>query len=128
MSGSQKSFLRGYLKTIVSVLDSLKEVLLLLSHWTSIFSSGFFTDSMVSRFLLGNRRLVSSAELCIILLEKTLCKSLIYTRNNKRTWVDPCGTPHKIFFTSEEYPRICTYCFRFVRKDRNQLLTYPRAP
>ena len=64
---------------------------------------------MVSSFSLGNRRLASSAELSITLLEKAFYKLLIYTRNNKGTRVDPCGTPDKTFFTSEEYPLIGTY-------------------
>ena len=59
--------------------------------------------------------------------KKTLCKSLIYTRNNTGTRVNPCGAPYKTSFTSQEYPHICTY-YLFVRKDRKQLLACPRAP
>ena len=111
------------LKTISSVLASGKAC----SSW-AIEQDAMVPDSlqiqMFQVFLLGNRRSVSSAKLCRTNFEKTLCKSLIYTKNNKGPSV--CGTPYKTFCSSEDYPLICTCCFQFVRLwDHYQLFTCP---
>ena len=83
---------------------------------------------MVSSFLAGNRKIVSSSKWWIIDFEKAPCKSLMYTRNNKVSDVEPCGVPQVTRFVMEQWPSKENYCVLFFREELNQLLANPCIP
>ena len=84
------------------------------------------TDSIVSSFLAGNRRLVSSVKKWTIDFEKTLCRTFTQSRKIKGPNVESCR--QVTVLTLVECPGKFDYYFLFLRYDINQLLASPRIP
>ena len=114
-----RKLLSRWSKYDYSVLASFNESLLPLKH---CFNSLLMTDSIVARSLLENKRLVSSAKLCMIDFENAHCRSLMHGRNNKGPKVDPWGITQVIVLMIKETPWRETYSSRFFRKRLNQFL------
>ena len=123
ISGSRSKCFQGDLNLMTSVLFYLK--IICYFHWTKSFNSWLMTDSVVPRFLGGNKRWVSSAKWWTTDFEKTFCRSFIYRRKSKRPNVEPCGAPQVTVLILEEYQGKLTYCFLRSRNDFSQLLASP---
>ena len=121
-----------FLKYIISVLAEFKDILFARSQLLSDFKSVFtFLAMFLFRWLLRLiicSRLVSSAKCLVVEKLMDLCRSLMYTRNNKGPRIEPCGTPCSITFRSESELLIDTYCFLLERYDWNHLFEIPRIP
>ncbi|KAK2181315.1 hypothetical protein NP493_403g01007 [Ridgeia piscesae] len=83
------------------VLFTLSDNLLTLNHISS-FSSALLTVHAISPiFLVEYKMLVSSADKIILSNFDTSHMSFMYKINSTGPRIDPCGTPHLIFFSSE---------------------------
>ena len=100
------------LKTINLVFLRFRESLFALNQ---IDISKFNISERYFRSLCGMNTLVSSANNIRSNRLEALLMSLMYSKKNRGSRIEPWGTPHEISFLNEWRPLYSTYCFLFEK-------------